>query len=198
MWPAPIGWWCRVSPAIYTARAQDLGSVVVDSSLACLAFGQVGEHTLLYWQYGTLQAAAPWEGPPVERARPHYIPSRVLPWSQPNLARRSGAPGDVQYLCTVYREYEINALVELEQKLCSCCSWAGTSSTLVSWRALGRCPSFHGGPLGDLVEVKTYTTRRLLSSIALGNRSKRRSQSRHSFALCLLVCTIARCYLTMT
>ena len=54
MWPASIGWWRRVSPAIYTTRAQDLGSVVVDSSLACLAFGRVGEHTSLYWQYGTL------------------------------------------------------------------------------------------------------------------------------------------------
>ena len=59
-------------------------------------------------------------GPPVERARPHYIPFRVLPWSQPNLAQRSGAPGNVRYLRTVYREYAINALVELEQKLCSC------------------------------------------------------------------------------
>ena len=27
MWPIPIGWWRRVSPAIYTTRAQDLGSV---------------------------------------------------------------------------------------------------------------------------------------------------------------------------
>ena len=61
MWPAPIGWWCRVSPAIYTTLAQDLRSVVVDSSLACLAFGRVGEHTSLYWQYGTLPAAAPTE-----------------------------------------------------------------------------------------------------------------------------------------
>ena len=136
-----------MSPAIYTTRAQDLGSVVVDSSLACLAFGRVGEHTSLYWQYGTLQAAAPTERPPVERARPHYIPFRVLPWSQPNLAQRSGVPGDVRYLRTMYGEYEINALVELEQQLCSCCSWAGTSSTLVSWWTLGRCPSFHGGPL---------------------------------------------------
>ena len=33
-------------------------------------------------------------------------------------------PRDVQYLRTVYREYEINALVDLEQKLCSCCSWS--------------------------------------------------------------------------
>ena len=49
--------------------------------------------------------------------RPCCIPFRVLPWSQPNLARRSGAPGDVRYLRTVYREYEISALVELEQKL---------------------------------------------------------------------------------
>ena len=32
---------------------------------------------------------------------PHYIPFRVLPWSQPNLARRSGVPGDVRYLRTI-------------------------------------------------------------------------------------------------
>ena len=107
-----------MSPAIYTTWAQDLGSVVVDSSLACLAFGSVGEHTFLYWQYSTPQAAAPTERerPPVERARPHCIPFCVLPWSQPNLARRSGAPGDVRYLRTVYIEYEINASVELEQQ----------------------------------------------------------------------------------
>ena len=46
---------------------------------------------------------------------PYYIPFRVLPWSQPNLARRSGVPGDVRYLRTVYREHVINILVELEQ-----------------------------------------------------------------------------------
>ena len=33
----------------------------IDSSLACIAFGHVGEHTALYWQFGTLQAAAPAE-----------------------------------------------------------------------------------------------------------------------------------------
>ena len=53
---------------------------------------------------------------------PHYIPFRVLPWSQPNLAQRSGAPGDVRHSRTVYREPVINVLVEQEQKLCSCCS----------------------------------------------------------------------------
>ena len=42
---------------------------------------------------------------------PHYIPFRVLPWSQPNLAQRSGSPGDVQYLRAVYREHVINILV---------------------------------------------------------------------------------------
>ena len=52
-----------------------------------------------------------WERSPVERACPHYIPFCVLPWSQPNLARRSGAPGDVWYLCTVYREPVINVVV---------------------------------------------------------------------------------------
>ena len=46
---------------------------------------------------------------------PRYIPFRVLPWSQPNLARRSGAPGDVRYLRTMYREHLINVLVELER-----------------------------------------------------------------------------------
>ena len=45
---------------------------------------------------------------------PHYIPFRVLPWSQPNLTRRSGAPVDVRYLHTMYREHVINVLVELE------------------------------------------------------------------------------------
>ena len=28
MWPAPICWWRRVSPAIYTTQTQDLGSVL--------------------------------------------------------------------------------------------------------------------------------------------------------------------------
>ena len=50
-----------VTSYIYTTRAQDLGSVVVDSLLACLAFGRAGEHTSSYWQYGTLPAAAPTE-----------------------------------------------------------------------------------------------------------------------------------------
>ena len=45
---------------------------------------------------------------------PHYIPFRVLPWSQPNPAWRSGVPGDVRYLRTMYREHVINVLVELE------------------------------------------------------------------------------------
>ena len=45
---------------------------------------------------------------------PHNIPFRVLPWSQPNLARRSGVPGDVRNLHTVYREHVINVLVVLE------------------------------------------------------------------------------------
>ena len=54
MWPAPIGWWRRVSPAIYTTRAQDLGSVS-----RSLVFGHFAEHTLVYRWYGTLQVAAP-------------------------------------------------------------------------------------------------------------------------------------------
>ena len=35
MWPAPIGWWCTVSPAIYTTRVQDPGLFFVLSLLAC-------------------------------------------------------------------------------------------------------------------------------------------------------------------
>ena len=54
MWPAPIGWWRRVSPAIYTTRTQDLGSVS-----RSLVFGHFGEHTLVYRRYGTLLVAAP-------------------------------------------------------------------------------------------------------------------------------------------
>ena len=86
MWPAPIGWWRRVSPAIYITRAQDLGSVVVDSLLACLAFGSVGEHTFLYWQYSTHQAAAPTERETSSRvcAPPlHSIPCTALESAQP-------------------------------------------------------------------------------------------------------------------
>ena len=44
----------------------------------------------------------------------HYIPFRVLPWSQPNLILRSGAPGDVRHPRTLYREHVINILVVLE------------------------------------------------------------------------------------
>ena len=106
-----------VTSYIYTTRAQDLGSVVVDSSLACLAFGSVEStpsctgSTVHIRQLPLLR-----ERPPVERARPRCIPFRVLPWSQPNLVWRSGVPGDVRYLRTVYIEYEINASVEFEQQ----------------------------------------------------------------------------------
>ena len=111
---------------------------------------------------------------------PHYIPFRVLPWSQPNLAQRSGAPGDVRHSRTVYREPVINVLVEQEQKLCSSCSWTGTSNTLVSWRTLGRCPSFHGGPLGEFGKKLKHTQREGLycPGLGVGSRSKNRSQSK--------------------
>ena len=49
-----------VTSYIYTTRVQD-PRFFVDSSLASLAFGREGEHTSLYWQYSTLQAAAPTE-----------------------------------------------------------------------------------------------------------------------------------------
>ena len=44
------------------------------------------------------------ENPPVERAPPLYIPCCVLPGSQPNPARRSGAPGDTRYPSAAYKE----------------------------------------------------------------------------------------------
>ena len=181
MWLAPIGWWHRVSLAIYTTRTQDLGLFFV-----------VGSLLIVCWLVSPRSCTHPCTGSTVHfrqqpllrgtssRASvPHYIPFRVLPWSQPNLARRSGVPGDVRHSRTVYREPVINVLVEQEQKLCSCCSWTGTSNTLVSWRTLGRCPSFHGGPLGEFGKKLKHTQREGLycPGLGVGSRSKRHSQS---------------------
>ena len=105
MWPAPIGWWHRVSPAIYTTRAQDLGSVCCFGSLwdsSSLRFGSTppsAGSTVHHRQQPLLR-----ESPPVERAHPLYIPYCVLPWSQPNPTRRSGAPGDTRYPSAMYKE----------------------------------------------------------------------------------------------
>ena len=131
-------------------------SCVVGSLLiARWALGRVGEHTSLYWQYSTLQAAAPTvrgissraRSPPTTFHSVYCALESAQPRPEVWSARWCAIPTyRVQRTCN---ELVINALVELEQKLCLCCSWAGTSSTLVSWRTLGRCPSFHGGPLGE-------------------------------------------------
>ena len=181
MWLAPIGWWRRVSLAIYTTRTQDLGSVLcgwffVDSSW--LVSPRSCTHsctgsTVHFRQQPLLR------GTSSSASAPLYIPFRVLPWSQPNLAQRSGVPGDVRHSRTVYREPVINVLVEKEQKLCLCCSWTGTSNTLVSWRTLGRCPSFHGGPLGEFGKKLKHTQREgfYCPGLGVGSRSRRRDRA---------------------
>ena len=107
MWSAPIGWWRRVSPAIYTTRTQDLGHAFGRS----FSFGSlVSSHVTVSTPSCTgstvsLQVCSPclWE-PSSRVSAPHYIPFRnVLPWSQPNLE-----PGglerpvmcDTRVLCT--------------------------------------------------------------------------------------------------
>ena len=84
-----------VTSYIYCPSTGPGGLFFVDSLLACLAFRRVGEHTSLYWQYGTHQAAALLRAISSRASTPRYIPFCVLPWSQPDLARRSGVPGDV-------------------------------------------------------------------------------------------------------
>ena len=169
----------RVSPAIYTTRTQDLGVFlcrwfVVDLD-ALVSIPPCTGSTVHFRQQPLL-----W-GTSSSASAPHYIPFRVLPWSQPNLAQRSGAPGDVQHLSIVYREHAIKVSVELEQN-CVRCSWAGTSNTLVSWQTLGRCPSFHGGPLGEFGKKLKHTQREgFYVPWTLGSRSiKRRHATNHS------------------
>ena len=104
MWPASIGWWRRVSPAIYIPPKHR-----VRESVCCLVLCE------LVWVWGSTPPSAGStvhhrqqpllrDSPPVEWARPLYIPYCVLPWSQPNPARRSGAPGDTRYPSAVYKE----------------------------------------------------------------------------------------------
>ena len=175
MWSIPIGWWSRVSPAIYTTRAQDLGSV------CCLvlwelvrAWGStppsVGS-TVHRRQQPLLR-----DSPPVERAHPLYIPYCVLPWSQPNPVWRSGAPGDTRYSCVVYKELGmyswINVLLKLTLELCSSLSATGISKTLDLVTSLEPVPRLYrytqGGTTRESLEeegantIKTYTTRRPL------------------------------------
>ena len=113
MWLAPIGWWRRVSLAIYTTWTQDLGFVVlcrwfvVDLD-ALVSIPPCTGSTVHFRQQPLL-----W-GTSSSASAPHNIPFSVLPWSQPNLARRSGVPGDVQHLSIVYREHAIKVSVELE------------------------------------------------------------------------------------
>ena len=45
MWPAPIGWWRRVSPAIYTTRAQGLGVCCFGSLWDSSRFGSTPPST---------------------------------------------------------------------------------------------------------------------------------------------------------
>ena len=69
MWPAPIGWWRRVSPAIYTTRAQDLGSVCCFGSLwDSSRFGSTPPSTSS--RVHCRQQPLLRESPPVARARP--------------------------------------------------------------------------------------------------------------------------------
>ena len=85
-------------------------------------------------------------------------------------------PGDARYLCTVYRRYVINVLDELEQ---NCVRVVPELGPQIHW-SLDELSAGALCSMGDhsesLVEVKTYTTRRLLCSMMLGHRSKRRSQ----------------------
>ena len=95
-----------MSLAIYTTRTQDLGFFFV-----------VGSLLIVRWLVSPQSCTHPCTGSTVHfrqqpllrgtssRASvPHYIPFRVLPWSQPNLAQRSGEPSDVRHSRTVYRE----------------------------------------------------------------------------------------------
>ena len=94
-----------VTSYIYTTRAQDLGSVCCFGSLwdsSSLRFGSTppsAGSAVHHRQQPLLR-----ESPPVERACPLYIPYCVLPWSQPNPTRRSGAPDDTRYPSAAYKE----------------------------------------------------------------------------------------------
>ena len=87
---------------------------------------------------------------------PRYIPFRVLPWSQPNLALRSGVPGDVRHPRTVYREHVINVSVELRR---NCVRVVPGLGPQIHWsRDEPWAGALHS--MGDhseiLVEVKTH------------------------------------------
>ena len=71
MWPAPIGWWRRVSPAIYTTRAQDQGvccfGSLWDSSSSRLGSTPPSASSTAHCRQQPLLR----ESPPVARACPH-------------------------------------------------------------------------------------------------------------------------------
>ena len=174
MWPTTIGWWRRVSPTISTTQGYP-------KSVYCLVLWE------LVWAWGSTPPSAGSavhhrqqpllrDSPPVERACPLYIPYCVLPWRQPNPARRSGAPGDTCYSCIVYKGLVmyswINVLLKLTLELCSGHSATGISKTpdlVTSLEPVPRLYQLHrGGTTRESFEgeganiIKTYTTRRPL------------------------------------
>ena len=97
---------------------------------------------------------------------PRYIPFRVLPWSQPNLVQRSGAPGDVRYLHTVYGEYAIKCIsrTRAETVFVLFLSWDLKHTGLMT--NSGPVPFVPWGTTHRVWQkLKTYTTRRLLPSM---------------------------------
>ena len=134
MWPTTIGWWRRVSPTINTTQ------VCPKESVYCLVLWELvrawgssppSAGSVVHHRQQPLLR----DSPPVERARPLYIPYCVLPWRQPNPTRRSGVPRDTRYSCVVYT-YKglvmyswINVLLKLTLELCSSHSATGISKT---------------------------------------------------------------------
>ena len=99
-----------VTSYIYTARAQGLG-------VPLLRVRWLVKHSVVWVSTPPYTCSmAHFRQQPLLRgissraSAPRYIPFRVLPWSQPNLVQRSGAPGDVRYLRTVYREHIIKCI----------------------------------------------------------------------------------------
>ena len=104
MWPVPICWWRRVSPAIYTTRAQDLGSVCCFGSLWDSLSSRLGSTPPSASSTEHCRQQPLLREPSSSASAPPHIPCCVLPWSQPNPARRSGAPGDTRYPRAAYKE----------------------------------------------------------------------------------------------
>ena len=78
----------------------------------------------------------------------HSIPCTALESAQP-LTRRSGAPCDVRYLRAVYvKDNAINTYSTNRNGSCVV-PVLGSRRHWSRDEPLGRCPSFHGGPLGQ-------------------------------------------------